>query len=135
MRSAIVLALVTLLAAPALAQQVDIEKPAPAVRERGPAPEPEILTPGLADETRPHDAIHHPSGGRVPYEPAFIRGLSAKRVTPTSTGRMGIAGWTSPTTPIGNPWTTGWGGSSGSFGFGFAVTWDGPPPAAKRPAN
>ena len=108
MKFVLAFALVVLVATPVAAQQVDIQKPAPPpVRiER----EPEVIPPGLANERRPIEADNYAKGGRVPHEPAFIRGLSAKRVTPTSTGRMGIAGWTSPNTPVGNPWTTGWGG-------------------------
>ncbi len=52
--------------------------------------------------------------------------------TPKSTGRYGISGWMSPTTPIGAA-ATGWPESNGVFAFGFSMTWDGPPPA-RRPA-
>src|SRR5207244_2074169 len=77
MRVVVVVALALLVAAPAAAQQVEIEKPAPAPgrREREPA----VIAPGLSGEGRPIDADHYPKGGRVPYEPGFIRGLSSAR--------------------------------------------------------
>src|SRR2546425_4813160 len=68
-----------------------------------------------------------PKGGRVPYEPGFIRGLSAERETPASTGRVGVAGWTAPNTPVGSP-LSGWGEINGWFAIGLSVTLDGPPP-------
>src|SRR5881296_936800 len=69
-----------------------------------------------------------PAPGRREREPGFIRGLSSARVTPASTGRIGVAGWTAPNTPVGSP-VSGWGEINGWFAIGFAVTWDGPPPA------
>ncbi len=134
MRVVVVVALALLVAAPAAAQQVEIEKPAPPPgrREREPA----VIAPGLSGEGRPIDADNYPKGGRVPYEPGFIRGLSSARETPTSTGRIGVAGWTAPNTPVGSP-VSGWGEINGWFAIGFAVTWDGPPPArvTKPPAR
>lgn len=128
MRSAIAFALVVLVATPVAAQQVDIQKPAPPpVRiER----EPEVIPPGLSNERRPIEADNYAKGGRVPHEPAFIRGLSTR----TATGRAGIAGWTAPNTPVGGG-VVGWNEVSGWFAIGFSVTWDGPPPPpAQRPA-
>jgi len=134
MRVVVVVALALLVAAPAAAQQVEIEKPAPPPgrRERESA----VIAPGLSGEGRPIDADNYPKGGRVPYEPGFIRGLSSARVTPASTGRIGVAGWTAPNTPVGSP-VSGWGEINGWFAIGFAVTWDGPPPArvTKPPAR
>ncbi len=134
MRVVVLVALALLVAAPAAAQQVEIEKPAPPPgrREREPA----VIAPGLSGEGRPIDADNYPKGGRVPYEPGFIRGLSSARVTPTSTGRIGVAGWTAPNTPVGSP-VSGWGEINGWFAIGFAVTWDGPPPVrvTKPPAR
>ena len=117
MRVVVVVALALLVAAPAAAQQVEIEKPAPPPgrRERAPA----VIAPGLSGEGRPIDADNYPG---------FIRGLSSARVTPASTGRIGVAGWTAPNTPVGSP-VSGWGEINGWFAIGFAVTWDGPPPA------
>jgi hypothetical protein len=130
MKYAVALALAVLLATPTWAQEVEITKPAPppTVRE----PEPNIIPPGLYDETRPSDADLYSRGGLVRYDPAFIGPLSSKRETPTSTGRLGISGWTSPNTPVGPP-SSGWNEVSGYFAFGLSFTWDGPPPA-RRPA-
>lgn len=128
------MALALLVAAPAVAQEVEIEKPAPSPgkREREPA----VIAPGLSREGRPLDADNYPKGGRVPHEPGFIRGLSSARERPTSTGRVGVAGWTAPNTPVGSP-VGGWGEINGWLAIGFAVTWDGPPPApaTKPPAR
>src|SRR5947209_20074566 len=103
MRVVVVVALALLVAAPAAAQQVEIEKPAPppARRERERA----VIAPGLSGEGRPIDADNYLKGGRVPYEPGFIRGLSSERETPTSTGRIDIAGWTAATPAVGSPAT------------------------------
>ncbi len=56
-----------------------------------------------------------------------VRGLSAERETPASTGRVGVAGWTAPNTPVGSP-LSGWSEINGWFAIGLSVTWDGPPP-------
>lgn len=130
MKYAMVFALAVLVATPAVAQQVDIQKPAPPVeRER----ERDVIPPGLSEQTRPSDADHYPRGGRVQHDPAFIAPLSARRETPTSTGRVGVAGWVSPSTPVGSP-LSGWNEVSGWFAVGLSITWDGPP-AARRPAR
>jgi hypothetical protein len=129
MKYAVALALAVLLATPTWAQEVEIKKPAPPT---APEPERNMIPPGLYDETRPSDADHYPRGGQVQYDPAFIRPLSSKRETPTSTGRAGISGWTSPNTPVGPP-SSGWKEVSGYFALGLSFTWDGPPPA-QRPA-
>src|SRR2546428_12537123 len=102
-------ALMLLLATPARAQQVEIRKPSPpAARDR----DRDVIAPGLSDQTRPSDADHYPRGGQVQHDPAFIGPLSTRRSTPTSTGRMGIAGWVSPNTPVGSP-VSGWGEVTG----------------------
>ena len=117
---------VTLGAAPVLAQQIEMERPAPA-----PAPERRIIRPAPgAEPTRPTDADYYPGGGRVGYEPAFVAQASRKLETPRSTGRFGLAGWTSPNTPVGSA-ASGHDEVSGWFVFGFAIIWDGPPPAAR----
>jgi hypothetical protein len=129
MRYAVAIAFAVLLVTPAWAQEVEIQKPAPpAVRE----PQRDVIPPGLYDETRPGDADRYPRGGQVQYDPGFLGPASMPRETPTSTGRVGLGGWVSPNTPVG-PWSSGWKEVSGWFALGFAVTWDGPPPA-RRPA-
>ena len=129
MKYAVALALTLLLATPTWAQEVEITKPAPPTkleRERN------VIPPGLYDETRPSDADHYPRGGQVQYDPAFIGPLSRKLETPTSTGRAGMAGWSSPNTPVGPP-SSGWREVSGWFAGGLSFTWHGPPPT-RRPA-
>jgi hypothetical protein len=130
MRYAVAIALAVSFATPVWAQQVEIEKPAPPT---APAREPErdVIPPGLYDETRPSDADHYPRGGQVQHDPAFFGPLSSRRETPTSSGRMGIAGWVSPNTPIGATFGTGWKEVSGYFALGFSATWDGPAPARR----
>ena len=125
MKYIVAAALLLLLATPAVAQQVEIQKPSPpTARDR----EREVIAPGLSDETRPSDADHYPRGGMVQHDPAFIGPLSSRRSTPTSTGRVGVAGWVSPNTPVGSP-VSGWGEVTGYFALGLSITWDGPPPA------
>jgi hypothetical protein len=113
----------------ATAQQVEIKAPAP----KAPAPPREhdiegIVNPGLQYEiTRPDDSRYLPVGPRVHHDPAFIEPLSV----PTETGRMGVAGWTSPTAAMGGP-LAGGREVTGYFAIGFAIEWGGPP-ASKRP--
>lgn len=66
----------------------------------------------------------------VTYDPAFIAPFTKE----TSTGRMGLAGWSSPTGVVtgDGPMNTrvpGW------LSFGFAITWGGPPTKAVTPAS
>jgi len=111
------------------AQEVEIKAPAPSTR----APEPIIIPPGdHGQATRSSDADYYPNPPRVRHEPAFIGPLSAKRQSPESSGRMGVAGWTSPTTPVGPSQITR--ESTGAFAFGFAFEWGGPP-AEKGPSR
>lgn len=127
-----VVGLVVLTAMPALAQQVEIEAPAPRK-----APEPLVIPPGDHYEApRPSDADNYPDPRPdVRYDPTFVGPLSRTfEVANGTTGRVGIAGWTSPNTPIPTRQTyqetTGW------FALGFAIEWGGPPaPPAKRPAR
>jgi len=99
MKRALVVAFAVLFATAAWAQEVEIQKPAPPVTR----PERDVIPPGLQDETRPSDADRYPRGGQVQHDPAFIGPLSKRRETPTSSGRFGVAGWVSPTTPVGSP--------------------------------
>jgi hypothetical protein len=127
MRYLIALALALLAVTPAAAQQVDIKKAAPGpTRDR----EPGVIAPALAREERPIDADNYPPhGGRVVLEPGFLRGLSTK----TATGRVGIAGWTAPSVPVGGQ-AAGWRAHIGWFAIGFAVTWGAPAEAPARTA-
>ncbi len=101
-------------------QQVEIKAPGPGTG----APEPIVIPPGdHGQATRPTDADYYPRTPQVRHEPAFIGPLSAKREQPEA-GRVGIAGWTSPGTPVGpaqiSREVNGW------FAFGFAFEWGGP---------
>ncbi len=116
---------------PAGAQQVGLVT-SPPVQEF------EVVPPGgHYDRTRPPDAdFYPPPGPKVEYDPAFIEPFAAKRDTPTSTGRIGLAGWTSPNTPVGSA-QTGNRDVNGWFALGFAITWGGPPPTTtvRRPVR
>jgi hypothetical protein len=130
MKRVLLVALMLLFTTPAWPQGVEIKKPAPT--PTAPGKEPDVIPPGLQQETRPGDADKYPRGGQVQYDPAFIGPMSKPYEAPGSTGRYGVAGWVSPHTPVGSP-HSGWAESYGVFAFGFAFTWDGPPPA-RRPA-
>src|SRR3989442_12692206 len=99
MRYAVAIRLAVLFATRVWAQQVEIKKPAPPT---APAREPErdVIPPGLYDETRPSDADHYPRGGQVQHDPAFFGPLSRPRETPTSSGRIGLAGLGAPGAPV-----------------------------------
>lgn len=118
------IALALLAVSPVWAQQVEIQAPAPT---REPA-RPEVIAPGLHDQvTRPSDSDYYPRGTRVQHDPAFIAPFTAKWQTPTSSGRVGLSGWTAPNPPVGSP-VSGHSEVTGWFALGFSVTWDGPPP-------
>lgn len=113
--------------APALAQQVEVEKHAPGA----PAAEPRVIAPPLRYEiTKPSDHDFYDRDMRVPYDPAFIGPMSTEYTTRTQSGRMGMSGWTAPNTPVGSPGAGGTGFSevNGWFAFGFSMTWGGVPP-------
>lgn len=115
--------LIGALAAPAFAQQVKITAPPPPrERERG------VISPGLHYETtRPPDADYYPQAPRVEHDPAFIAPVSVETETPTSTGRAGLSGWTSPNTPTGPTVAGAHNEVTGWFALGLSVTWGGPP--------
>jgi hypothetical protein len=110
---------VLLAAGAAGAQPVEIEARPP---ER--VPELEVIAPPLREDvSRPTDADYYPESSRVPYDPAFVAPLTVE----TERGVAGLAGWTSPNTPIVEQGTAyrevqGW------FAFGFAFVWGAPPP-------
>ena len=126
---AVIAAALSLMVVSSAFAQVEIEagKVTPIV------PEPRIVTPPLLYETtRPPDADYYFPNVMVEHDPAFIEPFSSKYQTPTGSGRMGLAGWTSPNLPVGG--TLGaYQASWGVLGFGFSVTWDGPPAPRPRP--
>jgi hypothetical protein len=131
MRFAIALAMVALtFATPASAQQVDIRATPPAPQDR-----PDPVTPGpYHGATEPRENGWYPGGVPVPYDPAFVEGMSTEYETPTTRGQVGVAGWASQNIPLGpaalqNREQHGW------LMFGVAFTWGAPPrpPATARP--
>ena len=118
------IALALLAVSPVWAQQVEIQAPAPT---REPA-RPEVIAPGLHDQvTRPSDSDYYPRGTRVQHDPAFIAPFTTTWQSPTSSGRVGLSGWTAPNVPVGSP-VSGHSEVTGWFALGLSVTWDGPPP-------
>jgi hypothetical protein len=106
----------------AMAQSgVEIESTVPA-----PPPKFEIIRPEQpgSEPTRTLDNDFPAVFGdpTVRYDPAFIAPFTKE----TSTGRMGLAGWTSPVGVVGfnGPMNTR---QDGWLSFGFAITWGGPP--------
>jgi hypothetical protein len=101
----------------AVAQGVEVETTAP------PPPKFEIIRPEVpgSEITRPRDADIYRGDPVINYDPAFIEPFAKE----TETGRMGLAGWTSP---VGVVTTDGPAGmrSPGWLSFGFAITWGGP---------
>jgi hypothetical protein len=81
-------------------------------------PTPETRVPAPGPVRGPSDPGYYPGGPVVPYDPAFIPGLS----TEVGTGRAGLSGWTAPNPTAG---LTGTGGSErpGWFSLGFTWTW------------
>jgi hypothetical protein len=64
----------------------------------------------------------YPHGASAPYEPGFVAPLTKE----TATGRMGVAGWTSPNPRVGargasDSHSTGW------LSFGFGMVWGSSP--------
>jgi hypothetical protein len=102
----------------AMAQSgVEVEQQAPA------PPKFEIIRPEAkgSEITRPRDADIYIGDPVLNYDPAFIAPFTKE----TETGRMGLAGWTSPVGVVTfdapqNRREPGW------LSFGFAITWGGP---------
>lgn len=127
---AAIVVLAALLATPSLAQDVEIEATTPAAPERAPR----VIPPGLRYETtRPSDTDDYPGGTRVRHDPAFIQPFGGRWQSASSSGRVGLSGWTAPSTPVG-PVVAGYQEVPGWFALGFSVTWGGPP-APARPAR
>src|SRR5215813_11359744 len=121
---AVVIALSLGAASAALAQSgVEVEQQAPA------PPKFEIIRPEAkgTEITRPKDADIYRGDPVINYDPAFIAPFTKE----TETGRMGLAGWTSPfgvVTFEGVDNTR----QPGFLSFGFAISWGGAP---RRPAT
>jgi hypothetical protein len=108
----------------ATAQQLDLQSPVPETsRDRSRFRHDESRTRALMPQ-----ADLYPYRPAVPYQPGFIEPLSKE----TATGRMGVAGWTSPNTSAGSrgaadPDNPGW------PGLGFAIEWGGSPKKTMTP--
>ncbi len=131
MKSASILIIVAALIfgfAPAFAQDAGI-------RVKAPSPSPRVTLPTRQYEvTQPSDDSYALGGARIIYDPAFFSALSIPTETPTSTGRMGLAGWTTPNAPVGSS-VNGFREINGWLGFGLAVSWGGPPPRKAAPRS
>ena len=108
----------------ATAQQLDLQSPLPNTsRDRSHPPKEESRTRAFMPQ-----ADLYPYRPAVPYQPGFIEPLSKE----TATGRLGVAGWTSPNTSAGSrgaadPDNPGW------PGLGFAIEWGGSPKKTMTP--
>src|SRR3989442_3630575 len=128
MRRAPVLATVAALTlgfAPAFAQDASIGVKAP-------SPQRATLPSLQYEATQPSDDNYPLGSVRILYDPAFFTQFSVPIETPTSTGRVGLAGWSTPNPPLG--------GSDGGFregnrrpGVGLAPCRGGPPPPKGPP--
>jgi hypothetical protein len=122
---AILVGALVLVTVPAHAQ-VQIETRPPAI-----PPAAEIVTPRLHYQvTRPSETDYYPQGPRVEHDPAFIEPFAVDYATPTSTGTIGLSGWTSPAIPVGHT-VAGYHEVTGWLAVGLSITWGGPPPARR----
>jgi hypothetical protein len=128
MKLVVAVLLALAVAAPAVAQQVDIRTTPPA-RGEGKA---DITAPGPFHEiTEPRENEWYPKGVPVPFDPAFV--ASEDYETATTRGQYGVAGWSAQNIPVGpaglqHRERPGW------LTFGFAFTWGAAPRAATKPA-
>ena len=124
------LALAPLVVAPAAAQQIEIKAKPPEQ-----APKLEILPPpGAKEITRPRESDFYPDDIRVRLDPAFIEPFAAvKQTGPNSAVQMGLAGWTSPNTPVPQG-ADAFRDDPGWFALGFAIVWDVPVNQGRRAA-
>jgi hypothetical protein len=126
----LVLLVLVLVATSAAAQQ-----PPPGVQiETTPPPTGEqlaVVPPPLHYETtRAPDTGRYPADVRVEHDPAFIEPFTATFDNGASSGQYGLAGWTSPNTPVG-PSVVAYREVPGYIGFGFSFMWGGPPRAGR----
>ncbi len=93
-------AALTLAFAPTFAQDASIGVKAP-------SPQRATLPSLQYEATQPSDDNYPLGSVRILYDPAFFTQFSVPIETPTSTGRVGLAGWSTPNPPLG--------GSDGGF--------------------
>src|SRR2546428_7387625 len=113
-------AAVTLAFAPTFAQDASIGVKAP-------SPQRATLPSLQYEATQPSDDNYPLGSVRILYDPAFFTQFSVPIETPTSTGRVGLAGWSTPNPPLGGS-DGGVRGGNGWAGFRVGVGWGGPPP-------
>jgi hypothetical protein len=111
----------TLAFAPALAQEASVGIKAPSPADRGTLPSLQYRATQPSDDNYPLGSV------RILYDPAFFSQFSMPTETPISTGRVGVAGWTTPNPPLGGS-DGGFREVTGWFGIGLSVTWGGPAP-------
>src|SRR2546422_8981851 len=87
-------AAVTLAFAPTFAQDASIGVKAP-------SPQRATLPSLQYEATQPSDDNYPLGSVRILYDPAFFTQISVPIETPTSTGRVGLAGWSTPNPPLG----------------------------------
>jgi len=91
--------------------------------ESRPGRKPLVISPKTAPlPERPGDGRLGETAPPVPHQPGFVAPLTRS----TGSGRVGVAGWTAPNVPTGSA-VAGAPDHAGSFGFGIAAEWNGPP--------
>src|SRR3989475_11015856 len=113
-------AAVTLAFAPTFAQDASIGVKAP-------SPQRATLPSLQYEATQPSDDNYPLGSVRILYDPAFFTQFSVPIETPTSTGRVGLAGWSTPNPPLGGT-DGGVRGVKGWARFGRGGGWGGRPP-------
>src|SRR5438132_4192730 len=108
-------AALTLAFAPTFAQDASIGVKAP-------SPQRATLPSLQYEATQPSDDNYPLGSVRILYDPAFFTQFSVPIETPTSTGRVGLAGWSTPNPPLGGS-DGGFREGNGWLGFGLAVSW------------
>src|SRR3989449_1620126 len=113
-------AAVTLAFAPTFAQDASIGVKAP-------SPQRATLPSLQYEATQPSDDNYPLGSVRILYDPAFFTQFSVPIETPTSTGRVGLAGWSTPNPPLGGS-DGGFREGQGRVSVGVGVGWGGAPP-------
>src|SRR3989441_9600255 len=78
------------------------------------------------EATQPSDDNYPLGSVRILYDPAFFTQFSVPIETPTSTGRVGLAGWSTPNPPLGGSDGGVW--EDDSWGGVATAVWRGGPP-------